>query len=175
MALKAVLLITLQREPGSGYDVLQRFKTGLAHVWHASHQQIYRELDKMHTAELLSCETIPQQDRPDRKVYHITEKGVAFLETWLAEPLGPQPVRSPLFAKFFAWERWPDEARHAELLALRESLKVRLKGYQAIEATWFADPASLTAEERAPWHTLRLGQRLTQTWLTWIDEVLADA
>lgn len=174
MSLRAVLLITLQREPGTGYDVLQRFRTGLAHVWQASHQQIYRELDKMHREQLLSCQTVAQYDKPDRKVYHITSEGIAFLESWLASPLGAQPVRSPLFAKFFVWERWPADARHAELASLRNTLEERMDSYQAIESAWFSSPDSLHPHERAPWHTLRLGKRLTQTWLAWIDEVLEE-
>lgn len=174
MSLRAVLLITLQREPGTGYDVLQRFKTGLAHVWQASHQQIYRELDKMRGAGLLDCETVPQAERPDRKVYRITPAGRAELDAWLAAPLGPSAVRQPLFAKFFIWEDWPAEARQREFASLREQLNARLQAYAAIEKEWFSDPQALTAAQRAPWHTLRLGQRLTETWLTWIEEIQAE-
>ncbi|MGM0536953.1 MAG: PadR family transcriptional regulator [Pseudomonadota bacterium] len=175
MSLRAVLLITLQREPGSGYDILQRFKAGLAHVWQASHQQIYRELERMHRDALLSCERVPQTERPDRKVYRLTRKGLQALDTWLAEPLAASPVRQPLFAKFFAWEQWPAKARQQELAALREQLQQRLATYSAIEEKWFGDPCALTPAQRAPWHTLRLGQSLTRTWLEWIEEVMHDA
>ncbi|WP_416139522.1 PadR family transcriptional regulator [Halomonas sp. HK25] len=171
MSLRAVLLITLQREPGTGYDILQRFKAGLAHVWQASHQQLYRELDRMRGDGLLTCETVPQAERPDRKVYHLTEAGRQALDAGLAEPLAASPVRQPLFAKFFAWERWPEQARHEELTALRAQLRERLATYAAIEREWFSDPQALTPAQRAPWHTLRLGQRLTETWLVWIEEV----
>ncbi|PAU73999.1 PadR family transcriptional regulator [Halomonas salipaludis] len=174
MSLRAVLLITLQRDPGTGYDILQRFKTGLAHVWQASHQQIYRELDKMRAAGLLDCETVPQAERPDRKVYCITASGRAELDAWLAAPLGPSPVRQPLFAKFFAWDAWPADARQQELTALQAQLEERMQAYAAIEKEWFSDPQGLTPDERAPWHTLRLGQRLTEAWLAWIEEVLEE-
>lgn len=174
MSLRAVLLITLQREPGTGYDILQRFKAGLAHVWQASHQQLYRELDRMRGDGLLTCETVPQDERPDRKVYQLTEAGLQALDAWLAEPLAARPVRQPLFAKFFAWERWPTDARREELTTLREQLNQRLKTYAAIEREWFGDPQALTPSQRAPWHTLRLGQRLTETWVEWIDEVMEE-
>lgn len=175
MSLRAVVLITLQREPGSGYDILQRFKAGLAHVWQASHQQIYRELERMHRDELLTCERVPQTERPDRKVYRLTRAGQQALDAWLAEPLATSPVRQPLFAKFFAWEQWPAEARQRELTTLREQLQQRLHTYAAIEQEWFHDPYALTPAQRAPWYTLRLGQSLTRTWLEWIEEVLHDA
>ncbi|TVP46071.1 MAG: PadR family transcriptional regulator, partial [Halomonas sp.] len=148
MSLRAVLLITLQREPGTGYDILQRFKAGLAHVWQASHQQLYRELDRMRGDGLLTCETLPQAERPDRKVYRLTEVGRQALDTWLAEPLAASPVRQPLFAKFFAWERWPEQARREELAALLKQLKNRLATYAAIEREWFSNPKALTPEQR---------------------------
>lgn len=174
MSLRAVLLITLQREPGTGYDILQHFKTGLSHVWQASHQQVYRELDRMRAAGLLTCATVPQAERPDRKVYRLTDAGRQALDTWLAEPLAASPVRQPLFAKFFVWEHWPEEARLQELAALRKQLKERLATYADIEQQWFSDPQALTPAQRAPWHTLRLGQRLTETWIEWIEEVMKE-
>ncbi|MFY0991906.1 PadR family transcriptional regulator [Halomonas sp. C05BenzN] len=162
------------QRPGTGYDILQRFKAGLAHVWQAGHQQLYRELDRMRGDGLLTCETVPQAERPDRKVYHLTAAGREVLETWLAEPLAASPVRQPLFAKFFAWEHWPADARRQELAALREQLRERLETYAAIERASFADPQALTPAQRAPLHTLRLGQRLTETWLEWIEEVMEE-
>jgi PadR family transcriptional regulator AphA len=174
MSLRAVVLITLQQEPGTGYDILQRFKAGLSHVWQASHQQLYRELDRMRGDGLLTCDTLLQADRPDRKVYHLTEAGRQALNTWLAEPLDASPVRQPLFAKFFAWEQWPEQARREELTALREQLEERLMTYAAIEQKYFSDPQSLTPAKRAPWHSLRLGQRLTETWIEWVNEVIKE-
>lgn len=174
MSLRAVILITLQREPGTGYDILQRFKAGLAHVWQASHQQLYRELDRMRRDGLLICETVPQDERPDRKVYQLTDEGQQALDIWLAEPLAANSVRQPLFAKFFAWEHWPADAKHEELATLRNQLSQRLKTYAAIEREWFSDPQALTPAQRAPWHTLRLGRRLTETWVEWIDEVMEE-
>lgn len=171
MSLKAVLLITLKDEPASGYDVLKRFQKGLAHVWNASHQQIYRELERMYQLGLVERETVPQQGRPNRKVYRITSEGETELQQWLESPLDPPVVRLPLYAKFFAWESWPAEARERELSGLRQQLEERLATYRAIEQYWFSSPWSMPAEKRAPWHTLRLGQRLTETWIEWIDEV----
>ncbi len=174
MSLRAVLLITLKDEPASGYDVLQRFRKGLAHVWNASHQQIYRELERMYRAGLVEPETVAQAGRPDRKVYRITAAGEAALQQWLETPLDAPRVRVPLYAKFFAWESWPAEARRREMARLREQLTERLEVYRAIEQHWFPDPWSMPAEKRAPWHTLRLGRKLTRTWLEWIDEVTEE-
>ncbi|MFG6179318.1 PadR family transcriptional regulator [Halomonas sp. THAF12] len=169
------MLITLQQEPGTGYDILQRFQSGLVHVWQASHQQIYRELDRLRIEGLLRCETLPQGERPARKVYYLTEAGLEALKDWLAAPLAAGSVREPLFAKFFAWESWPVEARRQELTELQEQLRDRLATYADIEQQWFSHPESLTPAQRAPRHTLRLGQRLTTTWLAWLEEVLQDA
>ncbi|MGS2743299.1 hypothetical protein ACU6TU_06845 [Halomonas sp. LS-001] len=105
---------------------------------------------------------------------HLTNEGRHALDAWLAELLVANPVRQPLFAKFFAWEHWPEQARHEEITALLEQLEKRLIIYAAIEQAYFSDPQSLTPDQRAPWHTLRLGQRLTETWIEWVKEVMEE-
>ncbi|WP_340146874.1 hypothetical protein [Halomonas sp. PA16-9] len=41
-----------------------------------------------------------------------------------------------------------------------------------MEREWFSNPETFTPVQRAPWHTLRLGQRLTETWVEWVEEVM---
>ncbi|WP_268746295.1 MULTISPECIES: hypothetical protein [unclassified Halomonas] len=35
-------------------------------------------------------------------------------------------------------------------------------------------PDAREPAQRAPWHTLRLGQRLTETWVEWVEEVIEE-
>ena len=50
MSLKHAILILLETEPGSGYDLVKRFKAGLGYFWNAKHQQVYQELKKLSAA-----------------------------------------------------------------------------------------------------------------------------
>ena len=75
MSLKHAILILLETEPGSGYDLVKRFKAGLGYFWNAKHQQVYQELKKLSEAGWLAFAEETQETRPDKKVYRLTPAG----------------------------------------------------------------------------------------------------
>ena len=85
MSLKHAILILLESKPGSGYDLVKRFKSGLGWFWNAKHQQVYQELKKLSEAGWLAFEEEAQDSRPDKKNYHLTPAGHAELQRWLEE------------------------------------------------------------------------------------------
>lgn len=58
-----------------GYELKKRFETDLRHFYSAGFGSIYPALAELADAGLVSCRPIPQDGKPDRKVYHITEAG----------------------------------------------------------------------------------------------------
>ncbi|HHF3011099.1 TPA: PadR family transcriptional regulator [Vibrio diabolicus] len=76
--LQEIILATLAttEEGLSGYTLTQL----LGPVWAASHQQIYRELNKLADLELAKWTYVPQNGKPDRKDYSITEAGFELYE-----------------------------------------------------------------------------------------------
>src|SRR5207248_3883960 len=73
---------------------------------------------------------------PDRKPYAITPEGVAEVETWLAEPVEPEPhLQTVLFAKVTLSlmlgrpaERYLDTQRAAHLRRMRELTDLKRTG-----------------------------------------------
>src|SRR5260370_36986621 len=86
MSLKHAILVLLERKPGSGYDLAQRFKGGIGHFWRASHQQICHELKKLRRQMLVEFEVHPQAERRDKKHYRITAAGRSALNARQREP-----------------------------------------------------------------------------------------
>lgn len=170
MALRYALLAALQEEPATGYELTQRFRTYLAHVWNATHQQIYRELGKLHDEGLVTVETIAQTERPDRKQYQVSEAGEAELTRWLATPQPRPATRDPLLVKLFAGDSLDDRVMARELAELRQQCEQRLAAYREIEQTWFRDPASVPRRYRLQYLALRRGILGAQSWLAWLDE-----
>lgn len=66
------LLGLLAREESSGYDLMLRIQP----FWQAKHSQIYPLLARMESKELLASRWIQQSDKPDKKMYTITDKGI---------------------------------------------------------------------------------------------------
>ena len=173
MALRYALLAALHERPATGYDLNQRFGRRQGFVWNASHQQIYRELGRLHDEGLLSMEAEPQAERPDRKRYTITPAGERALREWLATPQPRPATRDPLLVKFFAGDLVEDRVLFDELASLRHAWEERLAAYREIEAAWFSEPETLSRHYRLQYLALRRGISAGQAWLGWLDEAEA--
>jgi DNA-binding PadR family transcriptional regulator len=73
--LEFILLSQIEQRPMTGYDL-----TKATYYWTASHQQIYRALNWMEQGGYIVSEHIPQEGKPDKKVYTLTKKGERTLE-----------------------------------------------------------------------------------------------
>jgi PadR family transcriptional regulator, regulatory protein AphA len=105
MSLEYAILGFLKYHPYTGYDLKKIFDTSIRHFWQADQSQIYRTLSHLTDQGYVEMERIPQEDRPDRKLYHITDAGHAAFIEWLS---GPPPINearsAPLVQVFFAGE-----------------------------------------------------------------------
>lgn len=171
MSLKHAILILLESQPGSGYDLVKRFKDGLGYFWNAKHQQVYLELKKLHEAGWLAFEAEQQDSRPDKKIYRLTEAGHAELLRWLADPVQPNKINDALLVKLFG-------GAHTSIDNLREEMhrhvtvhRKTLDSLLSIERDFLALPDAQRAELRLPYLTLRRGILGEQSWLAWADEV----
>lgn len=104
MNLPTLLLACInQSENGiTGYDLTKKFSQELFFFWSASHQQVYRELHRLAEQDYLSCRLEPQDGKPDRKIYAITESGQRFLADSLPEKTPLPIIRDTLSANLFA-------------------------------------------------------------------------
>ncbi len=170
MSLKQAILVLLDKEPGSGYDLVQRFKGGIGHFWNASHQQVYQELKKLHDDGLVAFEVEEQDDRPDRKVYRITREGRKSLKSWYAEPVNPPRINNALLVKVFGCRKEQLPELLAELEGHLQKHRQRLEEYRELEARYFEASEQGRREHRLPYLTLRLGIRYEQHWIEWLEE-----
>lgn len=110
MSLESAILGFLNYHPYSGYDLKKIFDTSIRHFWPADQSQIYRTLARLTEQGFAEMEKVPQEDRPDRKVYHITEAGRAELLKWLVGPPPmDEPRSAPLIQVFFAGQLSDEE------------------------------------------------------------------
>ena len=70
----------------TGYELKKFFDTSVAHFWNAELSQIYPALKAMESEGLVEMKVEVQDDRPNRKVYSITDSGRRELLEWLAKP-----------------------------------------------------------------------------------------
>lgn len=173
MSLKHAIMVLLETEAGSGYDLLKRFKQRLGFFWQASHQQIYQQLKAMHQEGLINCQLEAQLGKPDRKVYSMTEVGHRELLAWLNAACKPQKVNDSLLVKLYGGhlldsavlldEIQQHKKQHEKALAIMLEMELQYKQLIGVEKNRLA----------LPFLTLRRGILGEQAWLSWAEEVEA--
>ncbi|AWF79701.1 PadR family transcriptional regulator [Microbulbifer sp. A4B17] len=172
MSLRFAVLTLLDIEPGSGYDLKRRFERSVSHFWSASHQQMYRELHKLHEEGLLDCEEMPQAGKPDKKVYSLTDLGRTELRDWVIQPSAPQKIREPFLVRMFAGHNLSnDEMRHALEAQLRQHCS-SLANYQEQNERVLKSEKALQERYWLAHQTLLLGIEAEKTWISWAENLL---
>ncbi len=128
--LSYALLAFLAREQSSGYNLMLRLQP----FWPAKHSQIYPLLSQMESEEYLTSCWIVQCEKPDKKMYSITEKGIRKLKEWLYVPLVDPITRDELSMKTFCM--WLTDLENAiEIIETRRSyLAKKLDSFQLMIA-----------------------------------------
>ncbi len=98
MDVKTVCLGMLTDGPASGYDLKKQFESTFAHFFAAGYGSIYPALSSLAEKGFVTCEHVPQDGKPDRKVYEITDTGRACLLSSLDDPAPGHKVRSDFLA-----------------------------------------------------------------------------
>lgn len=174
MSLKHAILGFLHHAPLSGYDLKKAFDTSVRHFWPADQSQIYRTLAQLVDQEWAEVETISQDDRPNRKVYYITETGREELHRWLITPLPPQEFREPLLIQIFFAGQLADEEILNIFIREAEQLRTQLDYLHQIlpENTDINKDQKLHHENFFQMLTLEYGIMMIQASLEWIEQVI---
>jgi PadR family transcriptional regulator AphA len=101
MPLEHAILAFIEFEPMSGYDLKKYFDASVAHFWSATQSHIYKSLEGLEKKGWAEAKIIPQESKPNRKEYHITDAGRAELHRWLVTPLPMEPVREACLIQIF--------------------------------------------------------------------------
>ncbi|ELJ8441750.1 PadR family transcriptional regulator [Vibrio cholerae] len=174
MSLPHVILTVLSTRDATGYDITKEFSASIGYFWKASHQQVYRELNKMGEQGLVTCVLEPQEGKPDRKVYSITQAGRSALGEWFDQPTAHPTVRDEFSAKLMACSVQSAEPYRLQLAELVEESRKLVAHYQEIESAYYANPTMLDKQQRLERLTLRRNLLVRQAWIQWADEVLAE-
>lgn len=98
MDVKTVCLGMLSDKEASGYDLKKQFESSFGHFFAAGFGSIYPALSALAKDGLVSFIEVPQEGRPNRKVYRITDQGHEHLLKALDDPSPSHKVRSEFLA-----------------------------------------------------------------------------
>jgi DNA-binding PadR family transcriptional regulator len=123
------LLALLNVGPMTGYDLCKAFESSVGHVWYAADSQIYPELRRMERDDMIKGEDVPWGERGTKRLYRVTDHGVAAFQAWMNDTLEYSRVRDPahLKAAYFEW---------AEPEAVRAQLRAHIKHHSELLGHW---------------------------------------
>ncbi len=173
MSLAHAVLTSLLEKASSGYDLARRFDKSIGYFWHATHQQIYRELGRMEVAGWVEAGIPADAGKTRKKEYRVLEAGRAELARWAKEPAPPMDLRDEFTVKLRAdavlgeIDLTPELRRHMALHA------ERLAQYRAIQARDFSPGRALTRAQQIQAMILRKGILYEQGEIDWGRDMLA--
>jgi DNA-binding PadR family transcriptional regulator len=171
MSLPHALLTALVERSCSGSELAARFDRSIGYFWHASHQQIYRELARLEEAGLI--ESLPEESTRGRKrAYRILAAGRDELRAWIAQEDEPAALRDEFMVRLRA-EAAVGPTELDEAIRRRIGLhEAKLALYREIEQRDF--PTAPQDRESALHHlVLRAGVRYEENWLDLLNEAQA--
>jgi DNA-binding PadR family transcriptional regulator len=176
MSLEHAILGFLSYKPMSGYDLDRHLYESVRHFWPATQSQIYRTLSRMAAQGWVRQELVEQRDRPDRKVYHLTDQGQIELRRWLTAPHQLPPGREPWLIQVFFSHQLGDDEIVAMFEAHADQIRERLALYQDIEPL-IERRAAQAGSQRAgrTWRfTLEYGTSHLEWELQWIESAIKE-
>ena len=175
MSLSHAVLTSLIEKSSSGYDLARRFDKSIGYFWHATHQQIYRELGRMEAAGWIASSVPADAGKTRKREYRVLPEGRVELARWAAEPAAPMDLRDEFMVKLRADAVLGEVDLHTELqrrIALHQD---KLAHYREIEQRDFlpGKPATpLTREARIHHMILKKGIMYEEGSIAWAQDML---
>lgn len=123
MSIKFAILGILSWKASTGYELKKIFEDSSFLYWSGNNNQIYKALIQMQDECLVTSQVIHQDSSPSKKIYTITEEGLAELKAWVMSV-----PEAPEFKKTFLVQlAWSDMLNNQELNELLSKYENELK------------------------------------------------
>lgn len=128
MSLELAILGFLSQRPRSGYELKKQCFSGpVSGFWTADQAQIYRTLERLNKAGLVSATRRRQAKRPDRRLFDITQAGRDVFAGMLGETKPLTPLRDGFLVQLYFSSTLTDEALLQILRSQRTAHQQRLQ------------------------------------------------
>jgi DNA-binding PadR family transcriptional regulator len=178
LSLRHATLASLLDGEASGYELTKRMDVSVANFWHALPTQIYAELRRLEDEGLVAGREVPQERRPNKRVYSVTEAGRRDLEEFTHKAPKPTAIKDELLIQIQAADVGDAEAVAAAIDERRAFAEIRLAVFDGLvrdflrgrdEATYLR-----TARRIGPYLNLRRGRDFERENIAWY-RVAAEA
>lgn len=140
-------------------------QAGLGSVWRVKLSQLYALLGKLENAGYISATTEPQENKPPRKLFHLTSAGETAFLTWVEQPVANgRSLRLEFLVKLY-FARREGTAVAARLLAAQ---RTQCRDWLAAESETAQNAQAAGGAYGRLVSQFRLGQ--IEAMITWLDQ-----
>ncbi len=173
MSLAHAVLTSLIEKSSSGYELARRFDKSIGYFWHATHQQIYRELARMEAAGWIESSSAPDAGKTRKREYRVLDAGRTELARWACQPSPAMDLRDEFMVKLRADAALGEIDSRDELRRRIAAHQDTLDHYRAIEQRDFLHGKPLAREARIHHMILKKGILYEESSIVWDTEMLA--
>ncbi|HEV8312287.1 MAG TPA: PadR family transcriptional regulator [Burkholderiaceae bacterium] len=170
MSLPHALLTALLERSCAGSELASRFDRSIGFFWHATHQQIYRELARLEEAGWVES-LPPESGRGRKRVYRVLPAGRKELKRWAAESHDAKPLREELMVRLRAEAVIGPTGVERDIERRLATHREKLALYQALEARDFA-AKELPRDAQVQHLILQAGILMETLWVQWSENAL---
>ena len=181
MSLSYAILGLLTYSPMTGYDLKKIFDKSTIEVWAASLSQIYRELSTLNKKGYVSSTIKKQEDRPDKRIYKITQQGKNVFLSWLNNfpDILSYPKRDEFMLRIFFGSKLERNQLINEFERFIIQKKQHIKTLKELEENLdrFSDQLQIESKETEElfWHfTIKRGQMTLEVLIEWAEECIKE-
>jgi DNA-binding PadR family transcriptional regulator len=131
--LRHALLGVIKDTPLTGYDLVRHFQGTVGFLWSAPQSQIYPELRRMESEGLVEAKVAPRGRRAQKRIYSVTDAGMAELRRWATDFMPLPAQRDPIVLKAAFFDLAPLESVREQLRAHIAQFQWRMEQWQARE------------------------------------------
>lgn len=175
--LKYALLGFLSYYPMTGYELKQQMDNSTDNFWNAKLSQIYTSLKSLEEDGWVKSKIQVQTDKPDKRIYTLTEEGLTHLKKWLEEPItDSEQTKNTLLLKIFFSAKVDKDSTLAQLrlsktLHQREVERYRTEVKDTIKNAASSYPTM--KKDAIFWEaTRRFGELYEEMYVHWLSETI---
>lgn len=128
-----VILGILRNKPRTGYEINDILQNQISYFYDGTYGMIYPTLKKLEKEEKVKRETVIQEDKPNKNIFSITDKGREELRKYLESDKVEEVFKSDFLMKLFFGDDYLSKQKVIELI--KSEIKVKEDQIKRLESS----------------------------------------
>ncbi|KEK15565.1 PadR family transcriptional regulator [Limosilactobacillus reuteri] len=128
-----VILGILRNKPRTGYEINDILQNQISYFYDGTYGMIYPTLKKLEKEEKVKKETVIQEDKPNKNIFSITDKGREELRKYLESDKVEEVFKSDFLMKLFFGDDYLSKQKIIELI--KSEIKVKEDQIKRLESS----------------------------------------